>query len=216
LNLLKLSDVTLIQINCTDIENGLNSIQRCTKNVEFKEVKLITSELSYNFSKWNDILYQDLDIIEIPKISSIQDYSKFCIQELYKHFDTSHCLICQPDSWVVKLDAWTDEFLKYDYLGAVWYWLPKPYQGNGGFSLRSKKLQEIAGKSEYLQKVHPEDGYLSTVYNSYFESFGCTWAPFELCDRFAIESRDWRIHKSFGHHNGFGLPIININIPKNI
>ena len=65
---------------------------------------------------------------------------------LKKYIDTDFCLIIQGDGFVIHPENWTDEFLKYDYIGAPWRNLAH-YSfirvGNGGFSLRSKKLLKI-------------------------------------------------------------------------
>lgn len=226
---IKLKDVTLICADCVDADRAIEALQKCSKNVEFAAVRLITSDRALektDMSKWSGLLYQDVDLETIEHMESVSDYSLFMVKELYKHFDTSHVLVCQHDGFVVNPSAWTSEFLDYDYLGAVWWWLRdahrdkdgnpygKVYQGNGGFSLRSKKLQELAGKSDVVQKTHPEDGWLCTVYDEYFASLRCRWAPFDLCEQFSIESRYWPASRSFGHHCAYGIPDISVRKPQ--
>lgn len=66
------------------------------------------------------------------------------------YVDTDYCLIIHDDGFIVNPHLWTDDFLKYDYIGAPWYlginrgltWLQDRHNlvGNGGFCIRSKKL----------------------------------------------------------------------------
>jgi hypothetical protein len=101
------------------------------------------------------------------------------LSDLFKYIETTHLLNIQWDGFVVRPSAWDPEFLKYDYIGAPWkvhphhHWPPFPdvtennRVGNGGFSLRSKKLMEfmsirfnnlLKGKKYHDPKYyHPED-----------------------------------------------------------
>jgi hypothetical protein len=225
--MLKLPEVTLIAVDTGNPDRVMLSIQKSTLDVEFGAVKLITSDkFADSLEDWNTVSNCDIEIDFVNNVNSIEDYSRFCLKEMHKHFYTNFCLIIQHDSWVVNPDAWTQEFLKYDYIGAVWRWLyhahrdtfgnpcGKVYQGNGGFSFRSKRLLESVAFSDVVQKFHPEDGWLCTVYDEYFKGLGFNWAPFELCDKFSIESLPYYNFKSFGHHNGMGVPNPIVRIPQ--
>jgi len=62
-----------------------------------------------------------------------------------RRIDTQFTLVTQWDGYVINAEAWTEEFLDYDYIGARWIGdvvkaagSPPEYNvGNGGFSLRS-------------------------------------------------------------------------------
>jgi hypothetical protein len=123
----------------------------------------------------------------IPTIASLDEYSAFCIRELHKHFDTSHCLIVQSDGYVLNGSAWDDEFLKYDYIGAPW--LPANIVGNGGFSLRSHRL--CRALSEFTDNPHPEDSFICVRHRREIEEQGFKFAPLELARKFAFEGRSW-------------------------
>ena len=63
------------------------------------------------------------------------------LKELGAHIQTDYALVVQWDGFVIDGNAWADEFWNYDYIGARWPHVAGPYRvGNGGFSLRSKKL----------------------------------------------------------------------------
>ncbi len=75
------------------------------------------------------------------------------IENLYNRFSTEYVLIIQDDGFPVRPGLL--EFVgKYDYIGAPWvhhttYYDIYPYKycvGNGGFSLRSKRLCEVASR----------------------------------------------------------------------
>jgi hypothetical protein len=52
-------------------------------------------------------------------------------------------LLVQWDGYVCNPDAWDPAFLDCDYIGAKWFWHNDAMRvGNGGFSLRSRRLLE--------------------------------------------------------------------------
>ena len=77
----------------------------------------------------------------IAPLQSRDAYSEFVLRSLLAHVDTAHVLLVQWDGYVVNPAAWRAEFLDYDYIGATWFWHDDSMRvGNGGFSLRSRKL----------------------------------------------------------------------------
>src|SRR5262249_57014048 len=70
---------------------------------------------------------------------SVIAYQRALWYELPQWLRTDHFLLIQWDGHPVNADAWTDEFLAYDYIGAPWQWYsPETRVGNGGFSLPSQ------------------------------------------------------------------------------
>src|SRR6185437_5908691 len=93
--------------------------------------------------------------------------------------------------------SWTDEFLKYDYIGAPWLvadWSLRDFYfpdhllgtwvvGNGGFSMRSKRFLEVSSKlarEGKISKMHPEDVAMCVWYKEAFEKEGIRFAPPQL------------------------------------
>jgi len=109
--------------------------------------------------------------------------------EVPKYVNTSHILTVQWDGWVTTPDLWTNEFLNYDYIGAPWPWHePNVRVGNGGFSLRSKKLLDLLNTERRLFPFQlPTDVAICCLYRPQLESFGIKFAPENLAWRFSVE-----------------------------
>lgn len=129
------------------------------------------------------------DVVELnPPLNSKEAYSNFCIDELYKHVHTEHLLICQYDGYVHNWQAWDDNWLQYDYIGAPWHYNDGMAVGNGGFSLRSRRLMEILSTDPYIRFKHPEDHHICRTYRPYLETtYGIKFAPVEVAERFSFE-----------------------------
>jgi hypothetical protein len=99
--------------------------------------------------------------------------------------------------------AWNPQWLQYDYIGAPWWYIDGMNVGNGGFSLRSKKLHFIVGNDRNITKRHPEDDVICRQYRKHLEGYGLTWAPEEVAREFSIEAykqSDRQYKGQFGFH----------------
>lgn len=193
---LQLPNVTAVVIDCCNYGDAINALQKSMELVEFGAVKFLTDI---------NILLDGIEVVEIPRINSKEEYSRFVIQELYQYFGTSHVLVMQHDGYVLDAAAWKDEFLEYDYIGAPWLYVDGRNVGNGGFSLRSKKLQESIAYKEY-PKGSPEDEYIGRLMRPTLEHHDkCKFAPEELADAFAFELRQPN-QPTFGFHGKFHQP----------
>lgn len=172
----RLDNVTLLGIDCVDIERLIQVAELSMKNFEFGEVKLLTS-----------LPTSHPCAVKIEPISSKEEYSKFIIKELDKYIDTDFVFIIQHDGFILNPDAWTDEFLDYDYIGAPWWKETKYVVGNGGFSIRSKKLHTILATDENIKEYHPEDVATSRTYRNFLEEKGIKFAPVSLAKKFSME-----------------------------
>ena len=147
---LKLPDVTLLAATSSEEDAAQVSMRISLHNIEFGESKLLCTTAPKQ-------KYPDIQYISIPPLKNVDDYNEIIFQHLHKYFETSHCLIVQADSFVVNSDLWKDEFLNFDYIGGPWpdeikinsnltLHLKKNPVGNGGFSLRSRKLAKATSK----------------------------------------------------------------------
>lgn len=192
----KLPSVTLLGIDCVDIDRLVQAAEICMKDFEFAEVKLLTSLPS-----------QNPNIIKIEPVESIEEYSKFMIYKLDEYFTTSYVLVIQYDGFILNPSAWTNEFLNYDYIGAPWLvadWsvndfgfpknlLGKLIVGNGGFSLRSKKLTSLCAKlfrDGVFLNYHPEDVAICLHNRKLLEEKGIKFAPIEIAKKFSFEAEN--------------------------
>ena len=109
-----LSNITLLAAaTSADVDQAQLALKISSKNIEFGAVKLLSSLPP---SK----KYSDIEYVSIPAMNNIADYNRMMIEDLHKYFTTSHCLVVQPDSFVVDSELWNDEFLQFDYIGAPW------------------------------------------------------------------------------------------------
>jgi hypothetical protein len=206
----ELKNVTLLGIDCVDIKRLRLAISICQNNFEFAEVKILTSL---------DVANKE-NVVKIKAINSTEEYSNFIINDLWQYVDTPHVLLVQYDGFILNSEAWADEYLDYDYIGAPWLvadWsvtnfsfpqelVGKFVVGNGGFSLRSKRMLILTSqlsKTGKIAKLHPEDVSLCVWYRKLLEDKGIKFAPIELAKKFSFESEDkinyfW--DEQFGFH----------------
>ena len=127
--------------------------------------------------------------VAIPKLASLDDYSRFCLKEMGRHITTAHVLVVQWDGYVVDANAWDKRFRAYDYVGAPIFRDGRVVVGNGGFSLRSRKLLKALEKLPTVPGVN-EDWTISEILRPALErDFGIRFAPPEMAARFSYEQR---------------------------
>ena len=190
---LNLKDVTLVCIDTVHPCDTVLAFEHTLSLCSFPAVKLFTNIPAYPVP--------GVEIVHVG-VNSFESYSRFCVKELDACIDTPFCLIIQHDGFVVNSAMWTDEFLNYDYIGAVW-WHVGNRVGNGGFSLRSKKLLQI-GKELNITEYNPEDKIICISQREAYENRGCKFAPFEIANKFSIENSHYQ--GQFGFH---GFPAKN-------
>jgi hypothetical protein len=181
----KLDKVTLFGLDCVDIDRLIKAVDICAENMEFAEIKLLSSIDSLN----NNVVQIE------PPIRSIREYSEFMLKKMNDHIDTDFALVVQYDGFILNPDAWDDDYLKYDYIGAPLWVEDKLVVGNGGFSLRSKKLLKLLQEDDSIQiEENPEHKYganedwiISVIKREYLESKGIKFAPVRLAHKFSFE-----------------------------
>lgn len=194
----ELPRVTLIVCDTQSPGRALASLRRSLTQI--KPAKTIL------FTNIKLALKDDIEVVLIPTIRSKAEYSYWIIRELYNHFHTDFVLVTQWDSYVLDGNQWDDSFMDYDYIGGSWLETDGFSVGNGGFSLRSRKLMEGAANDKVVQVTHPEDNVLCKIYRPFFEKvYGCKWAPEELADKFSFELKE-PTQPTFGFHSYFHPP----------
>ena len=180
---MQLPEITIVCIDSNQPELAKQAVKKCTDLIDF-----------------GGHLF-----VDDPQINSKQAYSKYVLQELHKHIKTDFVLIVQWDGWVINKDAWSPLFLNYDYIGAVWHWHPEGRRvGNGGFSLRSKRLCELTASPDFVYLDQNEDDLICHVNRTYLESKGIKFAPEEVARYFSYE-RELSNLATFGFHGDFNM-----------
>ena len=208
---LSLPNVTLLAATSVEIDMSQLALRISLRNIEFGAVKLLSSLPPNN-------KYSNIEYIPIPVMNNIADYNRMIIENLHKYFQTSHCLLVQPDSFVVDSDLWKNEFLQFDYIGAPWSEklqinsnlildMKKNCVGNGGFSLRSRKLVETTAKINFDSLKFPfknEDIIICHYLYEQMLNNGISFATPEIAAKFSMENEnhlyEQDVHTVFGFH----------------
>jgi hypothetical protein len=199
---LQLANVTLCAADTRLPAIAAEALQRSMAGVDFGRVLLFT----HGFVPAEPL--PGIEIIDIGPLRSAAEYSHFVLRRLPAFVQSSHVLVTQWDGFVTHPEAWTDEFLAVDYIGAVWDDQPAEMSvGNGGFSLRSQRLLQ-AGLDVRITEEHPEDEMLARRHRAMLEQdHGVRFAPPALARRFAFEN-ETPAAPTFGFHGPKNLPAV--------
>jgi len=193
---LALPRVTLCCVDCVNHDLALAALDQCVRKCDFARVLFVTDR---------DYAIDGLDSVRIASIRSRDAYSHFVIKELHEHVATDFVLLVQWDGFVVDASAWRDEFLDYDYIGAKWIFHKDGRSvGNGGFSLRSRRLLE-ALRDPQVAAGPLEDVAICRTFRPYLEArHGIRFAPEEVADLFSFEA-SYFDRMPFGFHGLFNF-----------
>lgn len=196
-----LQNTTLCCIDCNNYELSILAIRHCLQLCEISRVLFFTDK-EFNL--------ENIAVVKIPKITTKEQYSIFVLKELGKYIDTDFALIIQWDGFIVNPAAWTQEFQNYDYIGAKWFWYSDGFNvGNGGFSLRSRRLLQALGDDTVPVSVetlkYGEDSFICRAYRRYLENrCGIKFATEAIADKFSHE-RSEPVGSPFGFHGLFNM-----------
>lgn len=221
---LTLPNVTLVAID-DNIATATKALEKSIEHIDFGAVKIISCHESSKLSDW--LFLEDKKIlgVAIDKLGSKEAYSRFVFKSLVDFIETDYFIICQSDGFIVNYKAWRQQFFDYDYIGAVWHFRKENRVGNGGFSMRSKKLHlaikndnEIVLKNDKYITNLAEDHNIGNIWRSILKKkYDIKFAPESVCEQFSIES--WlqaapanKYNGSFGFH-GFGVDFNGSDIP---
>jgi hypothetical protein len=151
--MINLPNITALIIDTKNYAGAIRAIQQTLKHIKPARTVFLTDM---------EIVIPNVDVIKIEPIKSKREYSEFVMKRLNQYFDTEFVLVFQHDGYVLDGSAWTDEFLEFDYSGAPWVYDERNV-GNGGFSLRSKRLQTILAEDNFIDVLHPEDQQICVV-----------------------------------------------------
>ena len=164
--------------------------------VNFYEVKLYCT---YNMT------HSGVSVVKITECG-ISRYNDWCVYEMHGCFSSDYALVYQDDGFILNPQLWEEEFYQYDYIGAPWpdylgWNNHKNKVGNGGFSLRSKKLCEFT--QTLPRSPANEDAKICSQYRDMLDAKGLVVAPVEVARRFSVENRldsEHNVENAFGFH----------------
>lgn len=202
----RVPSIDLVAVACTKVPETIEAIKKCKDQMQFNRYLLFTHE---------DIECEGIEVVKIDKLD-YKGYNEFVAMKLWQYTGADYVLLVQNDGYITDASQWTDEFLRWDYIGAPWP-VPeddKTYRtpngrlvrvGNGGFSLRSRKLLRapiILGLefSDNGSGFWHEDGFLCVHNGDTLEQSGIKFAPLDIASQFSTELTLPESKKSFGGH----------------
>jgi tetratricopeptide (TPR) repeat protein len=197
---IELPSVTLIAIDTVNHALALRALARSRAGVHFARTVFVTDKVPAEID-----VPDGVEIATIGPLRSREDYSEFVLKGLSSYMATTHSLLVQWDGYVINPLAWEQAFLNCDYIGAKWFWQPAGRRvGNGGFSLRSRRLVE-ALQDPRIMVAENEDLTIGTTFRPLLEAeHGIRFADEAMADRFAFEAA-YPIAKPFGFHGLFNF-----------
>lgn len=201
-----LSDVTLVSVTGVDVDATHAAMLRCLDGISFGQAVLIAPDAPNSAD----------DRIEYRRTGAMDyhGYSRFILKDLVSHISTSHALIVQADGFVLNPGRWNRDWLQFDYIGSPFpssvrvgpYSIEMPNRvGNGGFSLRSRRLLEAVSPIRLETMRYPtknEDMVICHLLYDYLVSKGMRFADIETAADFAIDgvSLGRTLATTFGFH----------------
>lgn len=179
--MIKLPQITLVALTGLGykVDEHLKALQESSREIEFGEIKLI----------------------QLGSIKTIDDWNKAIIYDLHNYISTDYCLLVHADGYVVNPQAWQNDWLNYDYIGAP-FPLPQDnfsYRDKNGtiqrvgnsVSLRSKKLLGLASQLQLdwqpFHGFYNEDGFICVNNRHIYEAAGMKFAPLDVAVHFSKE-----------------------------
>ena len=187
-------NITLVAIDFKTHDLTRRALEICLDRIDPGEVIVVSDQNILPGSTW----------VEHEPTESFSEYNLLMMKGIASVVDTSHALYVQYDGMIWDKELWDDRFLDYDYIGAPWPWEPEGRNvGNGGFSLRSKKLLDActdpAIQLTAARNFIAEDSVIAIDNREYLEkTHGIKFAPTEVANRFSFELGEPR--RSWGFH----------------
>jgi len=189
--------ITLVAVDCAHPELAAKALARSAAALPVARTLLLTDR---------DLVHAGIEVQRIAPIRSRAAYSQFVLKQLANSITTDYALVVQWDGFVIDGGAWAEEFWNYDYIGARWPHVPGEFRvGNGGFSLRSKKLLNALRDDAITLGEDNEDEAICIRHRALLESkYGIAFADERVADRFAFDvSRP--IGPTLGFHGVFNF-----------
>jgi glycosyltransferase involved in cell wall biosynthesis len=152
-------------------------------------------------------------VLPIPTLTSVAEYNALIVKRLPEDLRCDHALVMQFDGFILNPEQWAELFLTYDYIGAPWPHHTGHVVGNGGFSLRSRRLVETVATLDYPDLNEAEDLHICRHLRPTLEDRGMRFPSADLAAHFSVEFPrvPW---PTFGFHGLFHLPDVYRDAPR--
>lgn len=195
--MLNLKNVEIIVASCYNAEAGVRALRHSMKEIQFGKATVFCHYKPIN-------IVDGIDYVKIDR-QTPDSMNSFALKELPKNYTHDYILSIHDDGFVINSHNWTDEFFKYDYLGAPWpplHWNKTNRVGNMGFFMISKKFANLELMINYING--PNDWLVTNYYYNSFIECGCKYAPLEVAAKFSLElpipEVPHDLSKTFGFH----------------
>lgn len=201
-----MSKIGLIIADTHNYALANNALQNTINRINPKHVLVYTD---------HEIFGNGYDKKIIEKISSIEKYNELILTQIVEHVELDHYLIIQYDGFALNGSKFIEDFLKYDYIGAPWPQFPNRKVGNGGFSLRSKKIIEASAHLALTRRSgEAEDIFIcQTIGEKLEKNFSIQFADELIASKFSYEA-PYSNRDTFGFHGFLNLPIVYQKQPE--
>ncbi len=191
-------NLTLVAVDCAYPALAAKALRRSANLLPVARVLLLTDSKDR---------FEGVEVVNIAPIKSRAAYSRFMLKGLAEHVTTEHALVVQWDGFVLHDNAFADEFWRYDYIGAKWPHKQGDFRvGNGGFSLRSKRLLEVLkDESIEFREDENEDETICVRYRELLEvKHAIAFADERVADRFSFDVGR-PVGRTLGFHGVFNF-----------
>lgn len=159
------------------IHKTFRAVRHCTRLAKFGEVVFFCCKDPAISSTcgWRVVRIKEM---------TIQQWNLFVNREVPKHINTPFAMSVHEDGFIIEPSLWTDEFLKYDYIGAPW---EDGVVGNQGFCIESRKIMDAKLKLPFNGGDMASDLFICRKHRGKLESSGVRFAPTPLAEKFSTE-----------------------------
>lgn len=201
--MVKKPSVGLVIADSDNYSLARNAIENSLRQLDVKEV-LVFSD--------NPLLASGYQHIPISKIASINEYNRLILTELPRYLNCDYYLVIQYDGFALNRHRFSPDFFSWDYIGALWPQHLFHRVGNGGFSMRSRRIIEATAQLSTLHSAEePEDAFICRTIRPLLEArFKIAFAPEDVAARFSFEAIG-KPTDTFGFHGFYNLPLAYAN-----
>lgn len=203
--------IGLISVTSVDIDAHAAALRHSRDQMEKAGIKVSDVCLVTHQPPWDR---SGLRLVQLSHPIDIQSYCRFQVRKMHMVIETDFILNIQADGFVTNASNWTDDFLKYDYIGAPWakqQGKNGARVGNSGFSMRSMAWITRSSEPYMEMNLHYRLPYDDEGDDVFWTQVDTEWmghlqiAPLDLALQFSIEqdcpeAPGRTVHDCFGQH----------------